>query len=193
MAILTTAAMAWRRALLIMLVFSYVPFASSNLARAASDDPVVLTIAGDIAKTNRGATDGFADAFFRYHDITFARAFAFTRGDLERLGTHQLTATYPGKDLSVTVEGPRLSDVLDAVGARGETVHVLAFDGYSAVTTIAELRRYPVVLALKRNGRCLDIGGRGPAWVIYPSNEHPELAARDDTKWVWSVFFIRVE
>ena len=50
-----------------------------------------------------------------------------------------------------------------------------------------------MILALKGNGHYLDIGGRGPAWVIYPTDDYPELAARDDAKWVWSVFFIQIQ
>ena len=168
-------------------------FSLSVAAVAAEPDPVVLTVAGEITKFNRGPTDGFADAFFAYHDIVFPRAFAFTRRDLEALGSHKLVANYPGKDVTLTVEGPRLSDVLDAVGANGATASVMAFDGYAAEIPLAELRKYPILLALKRDGRYLDIGGRGPAWVVYPTNDHAELAAHDDAKWVWSAFFIRVE
>ena len=172
-------------------VFSLV--IAATVTAASEPDPVVFTVAGKITKFNRGPTDGFADAFFAYHDIAFARAFAFTRRELEALGNHKLVARYPGRDLSITVEGPRLVDVLDAVGALGKSVSIMAFDGYAAEIPIAELRKYPVVLALKRDGRYLDIGGRGPAWVVYPTRDHPELAAQDDAKWVWSAFFLRVE
>ena len=194
MVIPLTAAMVRHRALLLSAIFCCVAtIVTATTWAAGAGDQVVLTIAGDIAKTNRGATDDFAEAFFRYHDITFARAFEFTRRDLERLGAHELTAKYPGKDLTVRAEGPRLSAVLDAVRARGTTATIMAFDGYATEIPLAELRKYPVVLALNRDGRDLGIGGRGPAWVVYPTSGYPELAARDDARWVWSAFFIRVE
>lgn len=58
---------------------------------------------------------------------------------------------------------------------------------------MSDLATWPVVLALKSGGAWLAVGGRGPAWVVYPVGDFPALADRDDAKWVWAAFFIRVE
>lgn len=163
-------------------------------ARAADDGgPVVLTVTGKIGKGNRAKLNKFDDAFLNHHKASFKKAFAFTRQGLAALGMHKLTTRYPGKDLRISVEGPLLRDVLKAAGAHGRKLFVLALDGYAAEIPIDELKTYPVVLAVKRDGRWLGIGGRGPAWVVYPLDDYPALAKRDDAKWVWAAFHIKVE
>jgi hypothetical protein len=41
------------------------------------------------------------------------------------------------------------------------------------------------------DGRWLAVGGAGPAWIIYPRDDFPELARDDDAKWVWGVSHIQ--
>ncbi len=66
---------------------------------------------------------------------------------------------------------------------------ITALDGYAAEIPVAETKG--VVLALKVNGQDLGIGGRGPAWLVYPDDA--AFAEQGDARWVWSVFFIRVQ
>ena len=160
---------------------------------AAAQGPTVITVAGKISETNRGPLDAFEDAFLNSHDIAFDAAFTFDREALAALGMHRLVTRIPGTDHTVNVEGPLLRDVLKKVGASGKTVSVMALDGYAADIAVANLDTWPVVLALKNNGKWLDIGGRGPAWVVYPANEFPALATKDDAGWVWAAFFMRID
>ena len=155
--------------------------------------PVVLTVAGSIDNTNRGPVDPFADAFFKFHEIPFDRAIAFDLADLEALGMTKLKVRYPNWPGPSEFEGPLLRDVLAAAGATGTTVRVMALDGYAADIPVREISDFPVVLAIKRNGRYLGIGDRGPAWIIFPRGQYPVLAKQDDTKWVYSAFFLRVD
>lgn len=84
--------------------------------------------------------------------------------------------------------------MLKAAGATGQTVKVYALDGYGAEIPLSELRQYPVLLALKADGKYLGLGGRGPTWVVYPRDDrHPALKSHDDAKWVWSALRIEVE
>lgn len=163
-------------------------------ARAADDGgPVVLTVTGNAANTNRTALNKFDDAFLNHHNASFKKAFVFTRETLAALGMRKLTTRYPGKDLRLSVEGPLLRDVLAAAGAQGKKVFVQALDGYAAEIAIDELKAYPIILALKRDGHWLGLGGRGPAWVVYPIDDYPALAKQGDAKWVWAAFHIKVE
>jgi hypothetical protein len=106
---------------------------------------------------------------------------------------HKLVTRYPGSERTVEVEGPLLRDVIEAVGGNGTIATVMALDGYAADIPMSDLTSWPVVLALKNNGEWLGIGGRGPAWVVYPESEYPALTGTDDARWVWAAFFIRVE
>jgi hypothetical protein len=161
--------------------------------------PVVLTIHGKIANTNRGALNDFDDAFFKFGNVGFERAASFDIAMLEKLGQKKLTVKYDTWPKAYAFQGPLLRDVLNAVGAfdpklGGKSITVYAIDGYGAEIPLAETRQYDVLLALKADGRYLGVGGRGPTWVVYPRDDkHPALKSHDDAKWVWSAIRIEVE
>lgn len=168
------------------------PAMAADLAQPKG--PVALTIHGKIANTNRGALDDFEDAFFKFGNVSFDRAAQFDVAMLEKLGMKTLSVKYDTWPKAYKFEGPLLSDVLEAVGATGQTIKVYALDGYGAEIPLSELRQYPVLLALKADGRYLGLGGRGPTWVVYPRDDkHPALKSHDDAKWVWSALRIEVE
>ena len=58
----------------------------------------------------------------------------------------------------------------------------MALDGYAPELDLADLEKYPVILAIKKDGKYLGVGDRGPTWIIYPRNDYPELAEKDDAK-----------
>lgn len=178
-------------ALLIGLCFT----AQTHAAELAKPSgPVVLTIHGNIANTNRGALNDFEDAFFKFGNVSFDKAAQFDLAMLEKLGKKTLTVKYDTWPKAYAFEGPLLRDVLKAVGAKGKSVKVYALDGYGAEIPVAEAQQYDVLLAVKADGKYLGLGGRGPAWVVYPRDDkHPALKAQDDAKWVWSAIRIEVE
>ena len=76
----------------------------------------------------------------------------------------------------------------------GRGLRAVAPDGYAVDIPPADLETFPVILAVKRDGKYLGIGGRGPIWVVYPREDFPELQrAKDDDALIWSVFVILVE
>lgn len=171
----------------------------SGLTARAADlppaaGPVVLTVAGAVDKPNRGPTDPFTDGFFGHHEIAFERAAEFDLAMLQAMGLHEARAGYPGWPGVSTFEGPLLADVLAAAGATGRGLRAVALDGYAVDIAPADLEKFPVILAVKRDGRYLGLGGRGPIWVVYPREDFPELQqAKDDAALIWSVFVILVE
>jgi hypothetical protein len=69
-----------------------------------------------------------------------------------------------------------------------------ALNDYEAVIPLEDLRRYPILLASRQDGRALSVRERGPVWVVYPWSGYPEL----DTpvhrqRSVWQVAEITVE
>lgn len=161
---------------------------------ASPQGPVILTVHGKIAAANRGALDPFDDAFLKSAGASFDKAAEFDRAMLQKLGMHSVTVKYSTWPKAHRIEGPLLADVLKAAGASGDLATVYAPDGYGAKIPLADLKAYPVVLGLKADGRWLGIGGRGPAWVVYPpADKYPALKDADDSKWVWSAVHIEVE
>lgn len=175
------------------LFFLVAPPAPAAGKLAAPAGPVILTVSGKILHANRGALDPFDDAFFKSTGAEFDKAAAFDRAMLQKLGMHSVTVQYSNWPKPHRIEGPLLADVLKAAGATGKLVTVYALDGYGAKIPMSDLAAWPVVLGLKADGRWLGLGGRGPAWVVYPRDQYPALKDQDDSKWVWSAVRIKVE
>lgn len=179
-----------RLAAALLLALSAATASAAELAKP--EGPVVLTVHGDVGAANRGPLDPFHDALFAFGDVTFDRAAVFDADMLTGLGMHAVETSYEGWPGRFRFEGPLLRDVMAAAGAAGKNATAFALDGYGAEITAEDMERYPVILALKRDGEWLGLGGRGPAWVIFPREGHPELMKRDDAQWVWAVARIEV-
>ena len=155
--------------------------------------PAMVTVSGKISNPNREALDAFHDIYFNIQDVEFSAATEFDLASLQALGMRSVSASYedwPGK---IDFEGPLLSDVLKQAGATGSIFSVKALDGYTVDVSREEIEKYPVVLAIKANGKFLGIGGRGPAWLIFPRDDYEDLAKEDDSKFVWAVYHIEVK
>ena len=151
---------------------------------------VLLTVAGDVANTNRAAADEQGGAFFTYHELTFDRAFAFDRTMLEGLGMAEVRVAYRDWRQPITVAGPRLSDVLQAAGCGSVPLRTLALDGFSTVISTAEVKSRDWVLTTRAGGRPHGIGGRGPLWLVFdPPGERP-AAVEEESMWSWALFLI---
>lgn len=156
----------------------------------APQGPVVLTIAGAVETGNRGPLEPFADAFLKYHDKRFERAFAFDRAMLARLPQQGITAHARTWPAAVRLRGPLFADVLREAGVLGRTVTVFALDGYGVEITPELLEQEAWVLAIEADGRPLSIGGRGPAWLAYDTSGRDPVGEEEEGRWVWSVFYV---
>jgi len=184
--------MRWIGALLAAAVMAWAGSSgAAELGQPAGE--VVLTVAGNIGATNRGPYDDFEDAFFKHHEHKFDKAAAFDLAMLEGLGMHEVTVAYSAWPRTYRFEGPWLKDVLAAVGASGHDIAVLALDGYAEEISAAELDGYDWILAVKRDGRYLDIGQHGPTWIVYARRDGKTISAEDEQRWPWAAFLIEVK
>ena len=147
---------------------------------AALDAPSgrpVLTVAGKVTQTNRNGQAVFDTAL------------------LDRLPVHQIITQTPWYDGAKTFEGPLLRDVLAAAGADEATVLVVkALNDYSANIPIEDARHYDVILARKLDGRPMAIRDKGPLFLIYPFDRHPELKSdKFYHRSVWQIHRIDAE
>lgn len=123
----------------------------------APSGPVILTVDGAIANTNKN------------DKATFDRAL------LESLGMTALATSTPWEPGVFTFEGVLLSTLLDKVGAKGKTLIAQGVDGYQVDIPVEDSRAYDVILALKRDGHWMSVRDKGPVWIIYPIDRHPEI------------------
>jgi hypothetical protein len=137
---------------------------------------VILTIQGEIERKN--APEGAQ----------------FDRQMLEALGTERLRTSSPWTDGVPEFEGVPARKVMEAVGARGTTLIARALNDYQAEIPVSDFQDYPVLFALKMDGRDLTVRDRGPIWIVYPRDGFPELRnERVNSRWVWQLNGLTVE
>ncbi|MGX6648586.1 hypothetical protein ACWCOP_11670 [Maricaulaceae bacterium MS644] len=117
-------------------------------------------------------------------------ATALTAADLAALPQSVIETGYPlGADAS-RWSGPRLSLLLHEIGAPGAGARLTAVDGYQVEVTAEDLAAHEPILALRRDGEPLAIGGLGPAILIWPRDTDAALADLSDNQWPWAVFAV---
>jgi hypothetical protein len=159
----------------------------------SQESPVLLTVTGAVEKSNRGAFDPDLDKLFEFNDVSFDEAVEFDLETLRKLPQVTVKADFPMGGAVQEFTGPRLADLLAAAGATGDKVMVQALDGYAVEAPLTEMVDKGAVVALERNGTPLGIGGFGPAQIVFPRAERPDLAEMTDDGWVWQIYHIRVE
>ena len=123
------------------------------------------------------------------------REIAFDRAGLEAVGTRIVRTSTSWTNGIVEFEGVLITDVLATIGADAvKSVRVAAINDYSYTIPFKDVKDYPVILALKMNGKYLTPRDKGPLWVIYPRDDYPELKTKDiDHRMVWQVNAMTVQ
>jgi hypothetical protein len=138
-----------------------VMFCVTSLAVAetmpAPKDPVILTVTGKI--TNRNSAQGAA----------------FDAAMLQALPSRVTVTNTPWYPEKTAFEGPVGAAMLDLVGANGTMLRVTALNDYVVEIPVADLRKWPVILATKIDGKLISVREKGPIFVIYPFDQEPSL------------------
>ncbi len=118
----------------------------------------------------------------------------FDRDMLVALGIRQIKTRHSWADGVTTFEGVLLSSVLDSVGAQGRKIRAVAINNYAVELDVEEIRKYPVILAMKADGQELRRRDRGPLWVVYPRDSFPELVdEKHNFKWIWQLRSLEIK
>lgn len=163
------------------------------IAQSKPTGPILLTVTGAVENANRGAYDPAHDKFFGYNEVEFTQATQFDYDALTALDMVKIMADFPKGGVVYEYEGPLLADVLGAAGAKGSKVTIQALDGYAVEMDAQTAIDQGAVVALKRDGAPLSIGGYGPTHVVFPRAERSDLSEMSDDNWIWSIFHIQVE
>ena len=159
----------------IFLWFAIAAFISAPQAQAGDPLPkpsgrVILTVSGNITKTNAGDRAEF--------DLDMLHA----------LGTKAMSVTTSWTDGTQDFSGVLMRDLLDAVGAQGKTVEAVALNDYTYTIEIKDFSLYPVIMATKLNGEVLKVRDKGPLWIIYPLDRFAEQhRAAMEQRMVWQL------
>lgn len=118
---------------------------------------VVLKLGGKIRRTNRGD-----EAFF---DMAM----------LESLPQRTFTTKTPWYAQPRKFTGPLLRDLLQRVGAQGQTMRVSALNDYRIDIPFDDVMRFDVVLARLLDDQPMTVREKGPLFMIYPFDSNPLL------------------
>jgi hypothetical protein len=155
-------------------VLGALPVAAAEAASPSKSGPVLLTISGAIAKANRGPLDSALDQMMAKHGIQFDKALALDSAALNRMPAIQIKPTLEYDAKVHTLSGPLVSTVLEAAGvapAAAVLVGLRAVDGYNVAISLADIRRYRMVMATHMDGQPLALGGLGPQWAVYEADK----------------------
>jgi hypothetical protein len=190
-----------RDVLLAGLAGAALPLAAARAATPlARSGPVLLTIAGAIGRSNRGAPDAAADVLMLKHGAKFERAFELDGGMLGRLPAVTISPTleYDGKPHRL--RGPMLVTVVGDAGVAPDAKVVLtlrALDGYNVAVSLADAQRYRMIVATSLDGVPLRIGGLGPLWAVYDADRLPDFKdkplAQRFALCPWGLYYIEVK
>jgi len=166
---------------LMLLVFSW----AGPAVLAATQDPtalpepdgkVILAVHGAITNTN---ADGAA---------------LFDRAMLEALPETELVTHTSVTDGAHVFTGFLLRDLLQRVGAMGTSATATALNDYAITIAVEEFFKYDVIAAYAMDGRTLQPSDKGPLWLVYPRDQHPELQdIRYDYRWVWQLVRLDIQ
>lgn len=134
---------------------------TTGLARAAAlprpSGEVILTVRGTVGVTN---AEGEA---------------RFDLAMLDALPQRETVTATPWHEGTPRFSGPTIAGLLDAVGAEGVNLRIVALNDYAADLPVEDARTIPVILATRIDGEVLSVRDKGPLFVIYPFDEQPEL------------------
>ena len=124
---------------------------------AAAEGPTVLTIEGAVRRPG-----GEREAHF---DVAA----------LALLPQRRIRTTTPWHVGEPGFDGPLLRDVLAAAVADGSSLRLRALNDYRVDMPADDARRYDVIVAHQVNGQTITVRDKGPLFVMYPFDRHPEL------------------
>lgn len=175
------------------------PLATGGADQPAGGEPVLLTVCGDIARPNRGPSDGKLDQLLHKHDLAFKAARTFTHGELAALPQQRIAPTLEYDGCPHVLRGPSLLAVLKTAGATvsdATPVFLQAFDGYRVESTGRELREQGFIVALELDGAPLPLGGLGPLWAVFDADRWPAVAGKPLAERFahcpWGLYAVRV-
>ena len=118
----------------------------------------------------------------------------FDMAMLRGLPTVSLSTGTSVTDGSSDFEGFLLRDFLSGLGATGTIVRASALNDYVVDIPMSDIERFDVIVAHSMDGEPLPLQDKGPLWIVYPRDAHPELQdIRYDYRWVWQLNALEVQ
>ena len=168
-------------------------------ASTARTGPGLLTVTGAITRSNRGPLDPALDQLMLKHGASFDQAWEFDAAMLARLPSLAFRPTLEYDARPHRLRGPLLGTVLGAAGVAADapvTLALRALDGYTVALSLADARRYRMIVATSLDGVPMSLGGLGPQWAVIDADrladfKHKPLKERF-AQCPWGLYHIEV-
>jgi hypothetical protein len=120
-------------------------------------------------------------------------AIELTLEDIEALPQTAFVSHNEFVDAPTVFRGALVRDVLALVGLDdAEIVRFTALNDYWVDIPARDFAAFDAILAVEANGRRLSRRDKGPLWLVYPMDSHPELQQHEFiARLIWQV--VRVE
>lgn len=114
--------------------------------------------------------------------------------DIEALPQTVFVAQNEFVDAPTVFRGPLVRDVLALGGLHdAEIVRFTALNDYSVDIPASDFANYGAILAVEANGRRLSRRDKGPLWLVYPMDSHPEIQQHEYVaRLIWQVVRVAV-
>lgn len=86
---------------------------------------------------------------------------------------HNITAP----EAIVSFRGVPVSELLELFGIDTDVSEVtfVSYDGYRSTVSLEDLLKYPILIALERNGKKISRSQGGPLYLVFPYSDFPQL------------------
>lgn len=148
--------------------------------KSSASGPVLLTVTGEIARSNRGPLDPALDQMMHKQKLDFDKAFTFDFAALAALPAVDIRPTLEYDNKPHTLRGPLLADVMHAAGGdpKAQGYVLRAVDGYAVMVLREDALKYRFIVATHLDGKPIPLGGLGPLWAVYDADRFPDMASR---------------
>lgn len=119
----------------------------------------------------------------------------YTMAELSGLAQTEVTTSNIYVDQRTTFSGPTLRVILEQNGiGPDDEIKLHALNDFFINMPARDAYEYDVLLAVRMNGEEMSLRDKGPIWVIYPMDEHPELRGNlYNTRLVWQLDRIELQ
>lgn len=171
---------------MILTLMAFILTACSPPSIEAGEGPVLVTVfspGGEASPPREG--------LFASYGVGIGQGAHFLDGEaLAGLPHHEVSADFPVDAPPRVFSGPRLSDLMSAVGSSGAGARLTAFDGYQVEVPAEMIARHQPIIATHVDGEALAVGGLGPVILVWPRQSDDRLEDMNDDLWPWGVFAI---
>jgi len=165
-----------KSALVSVFLLALLPGMSSGAPLGQPKGEIMLTVTGNITNTN-----------------TPEKTAAFDAAMLKAIGIKEIKTSTTWTAGTPSFKGPLARAILALVGAKGTTVTAIALNDYKVDIPMADFTHYDVILAMTVDDKPMSRREKGPLWIIYPRDDHPDLKTPEmDSRFLWQLKTLEV-